>query len=67
MKLQEEIPYQERHQKDFKKGYLIFPWHKIKEKLGKYGKIENIWLFPYQIENVASNDFFYLSHLNGDK
>jgi hypothetical protein len=37
------------------------------KKQGKHGKFESLWLGPYMIEDVASANSFYLSHLDGEK
>jgi hypothetical protein len=42
-------------------------WNKRIEKAGKHGKFEILWLGPYKIEDIAGNNSFYLSHLDGER
>ena len=42
-------------------------WNKTNEKQGKHGNFESIWLGPYQIYDVACNNYFFPSHINGEK
>lgn len=32
-------------------------WNKKREKLGKHGKFNNLWLDPYMIENITKELF----------
>ena len=52
-------------QQNSRKGDLVS--YGIKERKNQVRWFENIWLGRYQTENVAGNDFFYLSHLYGEK
>jgi hypothetical protein len=37
------------------------------QKEGKHGKFESLWLGPYKIDDVAGNNSFYLSHIDGER
>jgi hypothetical protein len=38
---------------------------KGKEKLGKHGMFDSLWLGPYMIREIVGPNSFYLSHLDG--
>ena len=42
-------------------------WNKRNEKVGNNCKFEILWLGPYKIEGFLGNNFFYLSHLDGER
>jgi hypothetical protein len=50
-----------------KKRDLVLMWDKKKEKPGKHGKFDSLWLGPYKIEDVVGENYFYLNHLDGEK
>jgi hypothetical protein len=54
-------------QRNLQEGDLVLLWNKKGEKPGNHGKFESLWLGPYQIQGVAGNNSFYLSHLDGEK
>jgi hypothetical protein len=53
-------------QRDFIVGDTVLLWDKGKEKLGKHGKFDNLWLGPYVIREIAGPNSFHLSHLDGE-
>jgi hypothetical protein len=42
-------------------------WNKKKEKPGKHGKFDSLWLGTYKIEDVSGTNSFYLNHLDEEK
>ena len=42
-------------------------WEKRREKPGKHGKFDNLWLVPYIIDEVAGKNYFYLNDLEGER
>ena len=53
-------------QRDFRVGDTVVLWDKGKEKPGKHGKFDSLWLGPYVIRSVAGPNSFNLNHLDGD-
>jgi hypothetical protein len=53
-------------QRDFIVGDTLLLWDKGKEKPGKHGKIDSLWLGPYVIREIAGPNSFHLNHLNGE-
>jgi hypothetical protein len=54
-----------RH-RDLIVGDTIFLWDKGREKPGKHGKFDNLWLGPYLIREIARQNSFHLSQLDGE-
>ena len=42
-------------------------WDKRREKPGKHGKFDSLWLGPYIIDEVAGTNYFYLNDLEGER
>jgi hypothetical protein len=53
-------------QRDFMIGDTVFLWDKGKEKPGKHGKFDNLWLGRYLIREIAGPNSFHLIHLDGE-
>jgi hypothetical protein len=53
-------------QRDFIVGDTVLLWDKGREKLGKHGKFDSLWLGPYVIQEIAGPNSFHLSHLDGE-
>jgi hypothetical protein len=47
-------------------GDTFLLWDKGREKSGKYGKFDSLWLGPYLIKKIAGPNSFHLSHLDGE-
>jgi hypothetical protein len=45
----------------------VLMWDKQRENPGKHGKFNSLWRGPFLVESVARNNYFYLSHLDGEK
>jgi hypothetical protein len=54
-----------RH-RDFIVGDTVLLWDKGREKPGKHGKFDSLWLGPYLIREIAGPNSFHLSHLDGE-
>jgi ribonuclease HI len=53
-------------QRDFIVGDTVLLWDKGREKPGKHGKFDSLWLGPYLIREIAGPNSFHLSHLDGE-
>jgi len=53
-------------QMDFRIEDTVLLWDKGKEKPGKHGKFDSLWLGPYLIREIAGPNSFHLSHLDGE-
>jgi hypothetical protein len=53
-------------QRDFMIGDTFLLWDKGREKPGKHGKFDSLWLGPYLIREIAGPNSFHLSHLDGE-
>jgi hypothetical protein len=51
----------------FQKGDIVLLWDKRKEKPGKHGKFDSLWIGPYIIHDMVGPNSFYLSQLDGEK
>ena len=51
----------------FQVGDTVLPWDKRQEKPGKHGKLDNLWLGPYIIDEIAGMNSFYLNDLEGER
>jgi hypothetical protein len=52
--------------RDFMIGDIVLLWDKGREKPGKHGKFDSLWLGPYLIREIAGPNSFHLSHLDGE-
>jgi hypothetical protein len=52
--------------RDFIVGNTVLLWDKGREKPGKHGKFDSLWLGPYVIREIAGPNSFHLSHLDGE-
>ena len=50
----------------FQVGDTILRWDKRREKLGKHGKLDSLWLGPYNVDEMAGTNSFYLNDLEGE-
>eukprot|EP00253_Pinus_taeda_P032014 PITA_32014 len=55
------------HQHEFQKGDLVLLPIKKGKNAGNHSNFESFWLEEYQIEEPASNNTFYLCHLNRER
>jgi hypothetical protein len=53
-------------QRDFIVGDTVLLWDKGREKPGKHGKFDSLWLGPYVIREIAGPNYFHLNHLDGE-
>ena len=53
-------------QRVFSIGDIVLLWDKRREKPGKHGKFDSLWLGPFVIRDVAGPNSSHLSHLNGE-
>ena len=51
----------------FQVGDIVLRWDKRREKPGKHGKLDNLWLGPYIIDEIVGTDSFYLNDLEGER
>jgi len=54
-------------QRDFQTGGAVLPWDKRREKSGNHDKFDSLWTGPYIIQDIVSNNSFFLSKLDGEK
>jgi hypothetical protein len=54
-------------QRDFQAGDTILLWDKRREKPGSHDKFDSLWVGRYIIQDVAENNSFVLSRLDGEK
>ena len=50
----------------FSIGDTVLLWDKRREKPGKHGKFDSLWLGPFIIRDEAGPNSFHLSHLDGE-
>ena len=48
-------------------GDIVLVWDKVKEKPGKHGKFEKIWMGPYRVSKIAGKGSVYLETLDGEE
>ena len=53
--------------KSFQVGDTVLLWNKRKEKPGKHGKSDSLWMGPYIIQESAGTNSFHLSDLDGER
>jgi hypothetical protein len=53
-------------QRDFMIGDTVLLWDKGREKPGKHGKFDSLWLGPYLIKEIAGPNSVHLIHLDGE-
>jgi hypothetical protein len=58
--------YKSARKRDFLVGDTVFLWDKGREKPGKHGKFDSLWLGPYVIWEIEGPNSFHLSHLDGE-
>ena len=51
----------------FQVGDTVLLWDKRREKPGKHGKFDILWMGPYIIDKVAGANSFYLKDLEGER
>ena len=52
--------------RSFQVGDTVLRWDKRREKPGKHGKLDSLWLGPYIIDEIARMNSFYLNDLEGE-
>lgn len=50
---------------DFMEGDLVLKWDASREKKGKHGKFDNLWLGTFSIAKVKGYNTFILQNLEG--
>jgi len=53
--------------KSFQIVDTVLLWNKRKEKSGKHGKFDSLWMGPYIIQEIVGANSFFLSDLDGEK
>ena len=53
--------------RSFQKGDIVLLWDKRREKLGKHGKFDSLWLGPFIIYGVAGTNSFLLNNMDGER
>jgi len=46
---------------------MVLRWDKRREKPGKHGNLDSLWLGPYIIDEIAGMNSFYLNDLEGER
>jgi hypothetical protein len=52
---------------DFQMGDLVLKWDAPKQDKGKHGKFESLWVRPFKISEVFSNNTYRLRDLKGQE
>jgi hypothetical protein len=48
-------------------GDIVLKWDKPKQDKGKHGKLESLWIGPFNIYEVFPNNNYRLQNLEGDQ
>jgi hypothetical protein len=52
---------------DFQLGDLVLKWDAPKQDKGKHDKFEALWMGPFKISNVFSNNTFKLQNMENEE
>ena len=52
---------------EFQIGDLVLKWDAPKQDKGKHGKFEALWIGPFKISEVFSNNTYRLQDLEGEE
>jgi hypothetical protein len=52
---------------EFQVGDLVMKWDAPKQDKGKHGKFEALWIGPFKISEVFSNNTYRLQDLEGEE
>ena len=53
--------------RSFQKGDTVLSWEKRREKLGKHGKFDSLWLGPFIIYDIVGTNSFLLNNMDRGK
>ena len=48
-------------------GDLVLRWDERKDKKGKHGKFDNLWIGPFTVIKILGNNTFVLQNLSGEE
>jgi hypothetical protein len=52
---------------NFQLGDLVFKWDALRQDKGKQGKFEALWIGPFKISEVFSNNTFKLQNMDNEE
>jgi hypothetical protein len=55
------------NKEDFQRGDLVLKWDASKQDKGKHGKFEGLWIGPFKISEVFSNNTFKLQNMENEE
>jgi hypothetical protein len=55
------------NKEDFQLGDLVLKWDAPKQDKGKHGKFEALWIGPFKISEVFSNNTFKLQNMENEE
>jgi hypothetical protein len=55
------------NKEDFQLGDLVLKWDAPKQDKGKHGKFEALWMGPFKISEVFSNNTFKLQNMENEE
>jgi hypothetical protein len=55
------------NKEDFQLGDLVLKWDAPKQDKGKHGKFESLWIGPFKISKVFSNNTFKLQNMENEE
>jgi hypothetical protein len=55
------------NKEEFQIGDLVLKWDAPKQDKGKHGKFEALWIGPFKISGVFSNNMYRLQDLEGEE
>ena len=53
-------------EKDFEVGDLVLKWDRANEPKGKHSKFQNMWLRPFQVDEIIREGTYRLQNLRGE-
>jgi hypothetical protein len=55
------------NKEDFPLGNLVLKWDAPRQDKGKHGKFEALWIGPFKISEVFSNNTFKLQNMENEE
>jgi hypothetical protein len=55
------------NKEDFQLCDLVLKWDALKQDKGKHGKFEALWICPFKISEVFSNNTFKLQNMENEE
>jgi hypothetical protein len=55
------------NKEEFQLDDLVLKWDQLKKDKGKHGKFEALWIIPFKISEVFSNNTFKLQNMDNEE